>query len=164
MLLPTAPKFQDLKLTCIKWIYSRFWDPGTDSINNYQVRFLVGQGNGKRFWFLILSSNTMLLPTAPKFQDLKSTCIKCIFPDPGTAFWRILEPIVLILPGQIFSEPEQREEILIPDSFFEYHASPNRAKVPRPEIYLHKVDFSGSWNCILMDPGTDSINTTRSDS
>jgi hypothetical protein len=37
---------------------------------------------------------------------------------------------------------------------FEYHASPNRAKVPRPEIYLHKVDLfrvlelhsHGSWN------------------
>ena len=110
MLLPTAPKFQDLKLTCIKWIYSRFWDPGTDSINNYQVRFLVGQGNGKRFWFLILSSNTMLLPTAPKFQDLKSTCIKWIFPDHGTAFWWILEPIVLILPGQTLSGPGQRKE------------------------------------------------------
>jgi hypothetical protein len=44
----------------------------------------------------------MLLPTAPKFQDLKFTCIKCI--------------------------------------------------------------YSRSWNCILTDPGTDSINTTRSDS
>ena len=54
--------------------------------------------------------------------------------------------MVLILPGQTLSGPGQRKEILSPDSFFEYHASPNRAKVPRPENYLHKVYYSGSWN------------------
>jgi len=52
----------------------------------------------------------MLLPTAPKFQDLKFTCIKCIIPDPGTAFRRILETIVLILPDLTLSEPGRRKE------------------------------------------------------
>ena len=121
-------------------------------VHLFRILELHSDGSWKRFWVLVISSKTMLLPTAPKFQDLKFTCIKwiysrswnCILTDPGT------DSTIIITKSDSFL----RSWVLGPGSFFENHASPNRAKVPRPEIYLHKVDLfrvlelhsDGSWN------------------
>jgi hypothetical protein len=49
MLLPTAPKFQDLKFTCIKWVYTGPWNCIlTDSNSNNNSNSNSNSGPGQR--------------------------------------------------------------------------------------------------------------------
>ena len=76
-------------------------------------------------------------------------------------FFDSIDTLLLTLPavtGMVATTDFDRKKMALAAptgfSFFENHASPNRAKILRPEIYLHKMDLfqvlelhsDGSWN------------------